>query len=508
MLIPFLREHAECPLSSSLRPEDVERRIKILHKWWNGLLEMLNGKNGESVSGSDRPTILEAATSIMVRPEWDPLPLSFAPAIGKTSRSSSKSRSTTSLGSTASEMVAESVLHNIRIMFAQNLLAQVSFVVDKMSARMVPASVVTFCGKALAYAFIYCEGVAEVLVRLWATSSETLRRVLAEYDIRRGDHLRTEAERIATKFPQCLHALTFKSLPLMMRYLRTQPQIPITVASIPWHSPWVGRWCGKETDLFFVFLKFYNSLVCNVLPDDCTIRDKLCAPGFALVQAQVLIVLDATLQDGNSQPSTEQTRGALYPTFDDILEEADASATILPLANHRVVRSMAENRLIILLRDCLSSSHSASERSRKTFAEAFQRLLKAAARRTSLFDQNACFALCDLMEEAIVILTRYHQKTAFSTEVDWSFWVSVLRLMLQSNSSMTNVRVYSLLYSLWGIIIGDENRKREICLNWLLTEEIFQSQFNHWCPMVRAYFMRFLCWRMARLDGRESELDR
>jgi hypothetical protein len=63
------------------------------------------------------------------------------------------------------------------------------------------------------------------------------------------------------------------------------------------------------------------------------------------------------------------------------------------------------------------------------------------------------------------------------------------------------------LYSVWTTVVGDESRKAELCLDFLLEPEFFESRFNHWCPMVRAYFMRLLCWRIARHDGEETDSD-
>lgn len=471
---------------------------------------MLNGRNGESVSGNDRPAILEAATAIMVRPEWDLPPSTFVARSNKSLRPSLKSRSTTSLGSTASEFLVESVFHNIKNTFSQNLLAQMAYVVDKMSTRNVPASVVTFCGKAAAYAFFYCDGVADILVRLWATTSETLRRVLAESGIRRNTVLTSASERVVTKFPPCLHALSFKSLQPMMRYLRSQPQVPVAIGCIPWNGSWAGRWAGKDTDLFFVFTKSYYSLAARLLPEDHTQEERICAPGYALIQAQILKILDTTMQHPSSQPFLDHFKeSSSLMTFDDILGETDASAALLPLSTAGITRSMAENRLIMLLRDCLSGSFSITEKGREIFAESFQLLLKAAARRISMFDQNGCFTLCDFLEEAIVIIARYNQIShSLNSALDWSFWFEVWRKLMQSQNTMTEIRLFAFLYSLWGTITCEESRKHELCLGWLLEDEFFERQFNHWCPMVRAYFMRLLCWRVARVEGKGSELDR
>lgn len=470
---------------------------------------MLNGRNGESVSGNDRPAILEAAAAIMIRPEWDLSPSPFIARSNRNPKSSLKSQSTTSLRSTASEFLADSVFHNIKNTFAQNLLAQMAYVVDKMSTRNVPASVVTFCGKAIAYAFFYCDGVAEILVRLWATSSENLRRVLAENGIRRDADLKSVSEKIIARFPPCIHTLSFKSLQSMIGHLRRQPQLPIATGYIQWHGSWVGRWAGRDTDLFFVFTKSYYNLACRLLPEYHSREERLCAPGHALIQAQILTILDATMQHTTSQPSVDHFKESSLMTFDDILGETDASANLLPIPSSGIVRSMAENRLIMLLRDCLSGSYSMTEVSREAFADSFQTLLKAAARRISMFDHSACFALCDFMEEVIIIMARYYQTPdSLNAALDWPFWFEVWRKLMESQNTMTEIRFYAFLYSLWGTLTSDEGRKREICLGWLLQDGNFQRQFSHWCPMVRAYFMRLLCWRIARIDDIVSETDR
>ncbi|KAL8944538.1 MAG: hypothetical protein Q9211_000549 [Gyalolechia sp. 1 TL-2023] len=501
-LLPFLRTHADHLPNNALRPEDLDRRVNILNRWWTGLLEMLNGRNGESVSGSDRPTILEAITSIMARPEW-----SIPYLDGRFPRPLLNSRSTTSLGSTSSDFLAESVFHNARNLFVQNLLSQMAYVVEKMSARNVPASVVTFCGKATAYAFFYCDSVAEILVRLWSPSQETIRRVLAEHHLEKDADLKDSSNSLMPNFPRCLHGLAFNSVRATMRHLRSRPQLPITMAYIPWQGPWAGRWAGRDTDLFFGFTKSYFNLLNVFLPPGSTSEERLCAPGYVLLQGQMLTVLDGVIQNSNSNSNNGQPfADPLYAP--EIFRETDASASVLPLPPAAINRSMAEHRLIILLRDCLSGSALTVERVRQMFAESFERLLKASARRTSMFNHNACFSLCDCMEEALAILMRYFASAkSDSSTLDWPFWLKVCRQMLESQHTMTEIRLYAFLYSLWTTITAEENRKRQVCLEWLLDEECFEKQFNHWCPMVRAYYMRLLCWRIGRSGDSSSMLD-
>jgi len=502
-LMPFLKAHTEPLPNFTLKPEDLDRRVNVLNKWWTGLLEMLNGRNGESLSGSDRPYVLDAVTAIMIRPEWSVSP---STSTLRSARPSLKSRSTTSLGSTLSDFLAESVVHNIRNTYVQNLLAQMAFVVDKMSIRSVPASVVAFCGKAIAYAFFYCDGVAEILVRLWSVSPNALKHVHTAHGSRNGGDLRQIAGKISGRFPACLRNLAFSSVRSMLRHLSSRPQVSIATSYIPWNGPWTGRWAGRDTDLFFSFTKYYYDLLNQHLPDNVSREEQICAPGYVLVQAQLLTLLKGTIQRITSQPTIDPLKG---PSFDDPMAEPDVSAAVLPISPVSMNRSMAENRLIMLLRDCLSGNAAITPKAQELFAESFQSLLKVTASQTSRFDHLACFTLCDFLEEAIVIFVRYYQSVDTTvSNLDWAFWINVFKLMMESNNSMTEIRLCAFLYSLWGTITSDPSRRREVCLGWLLSEETFVRQFNHWCPMVRAFYMRLLVWRVGRFDAVASEDDR
>lgn len=502
-LLPFLRNYVDHPSNLTLRPEDLDRRAHILNKWWTGILLMLDGRNGQSVSGNDRPAVLEGVTGIMVRPEWR---LSM-PAVYPRSQGSGSSSNTGSTSSIQSDFLSETVFQNVRNTFVQNLLSQMAFVVEKMSLPNAPASLVTFCGKATAYAFFFCPGIAEILVRLWSLPSDSLRRVIREIDDSKKNGGR-DTYAIVNRFPQHLRALTFESLPSMMRHLRRPPHMPLSCAYIPWDSSWTNRWTGRDSDLFFVFAKYYLLLACDLLPDDVTKFEKARVPCYVLVQAQLLKVLDATIhRASSSSPPNGVVDGVLPVTFDDILGP-DGSTTSLPPAAPNTSRLMAENRLIMLLREILAESSNIKELARMSFAESFLDLLKATARRTSIYDHRACFTLCDFLEEAIGILARYYDDTQDPISfLSWDFWRQVFERMMQSNNSMTEIRLYAFIYSVWNLITKNVERKKNIALDWLLSEDHFHKRFNHWCPMVRAYFMRLLCWRLARYDGDGSELD-
>ena len=192
-LIPFLVDNAQAVSSLSLRPEDLDRRVGILNKWWNGLLDVLQGRNNQILTGTDRPAFLEAAAQIMMRPEWR-IP-GFTDAAVE--NPISVQQSNTSTTSTESEQLTETINQNVRSIFIRNLLAQLGYVIDKLCMRSAPASLVNFGGKTCAYSFLFCPGVAEMLVRLWRIAPGTIRRIFVESGIERGDNLEETSKRMA-----------------------------------------------------------------------------------------------------------------------------------------------------------------------------------------------------------------------------------------------------------------------------------------------------------------------
>ncbi|KAF2747349.1 DUF1765-domain-containing protein [Sporormia fimetaria CBS 119925] len=505
-LLPFLREYAVHPSNHKLRPEDLDRRANILNGWWTGLLELLAGRNNFSVSGTDRPAILEGIAGIMERAEWRMAPSPFCALADRVETlSTSTMGSGGSNSSSTSDFLAESVYHNVRNIFTQNLLSQMSFVVDKMSLRNAAASLVTFCGKTCAYAFCFCPGVADILVRLWNPSLDLMRRVLEENGATRQDRLDGVSTRIIPQFPPTLHSLKFQSLAATVRLLRRPASPPFGTTNLDWYGPWTKRWSGAESDLFYVFVKHYHILVTDFLQVEPSNVERLCVPGLVLVHAQILFNLDATINRHALPQLEEQAMGPSSVTFDDVLNDPDTSASTLPIPPANATRQMAENRVIMLIRDFLSERNSHLHTARRLFADGFSRLLKAAARNVSIYDNNACYTLCDFLEEAFVILVRYEQLESTQHSIlDWDFWLFVCKQMTASHNTATEIKLYAFLYSSWPTICADESRKSSLCLDFLLEPQFFESRFNHWCPMVRAYFMRLLCWRVARFDGEDS----
>ncbi|RDW86363.1 DUF1765 domain-containing protein [Aspergillus mulundensis] len=507
-LLPLLNR-AHSPQSiRALRPEDLDRRVNILNKWWIGLLDMLNGKNNQAISGTDRPVYLEAVVGIMSRPEWRiPFPAQSPDTPpSKPYKHTATSISESSEASSGSDILVESIHHNIRNIFTQNLLSQMAFVVERMSMRHAPASLVAFCGKACAYAYFFCPGVAEMLVRLWNIPANIYRRVYAESHVDKSTGLRATAQELTSNFPPGLRSLSFHAHTALVRYLRQKPEVPLNINQIKWQSPWVSRWCGRDTDLFYVFVKYIHLLYADSIPSYIEKSARILSPGLLPIHAQILVVLEDTLYKQSQNQAPESSHNTAAITFDDFIEGAEGSASALPLGTANSHRSMAENRLIILLRDYLSDSSLEPHHARLFYAESFCMIMKTTAQRTSLFDHNACFLLCDFVEEAIPIIARYSRSIEMDL-FDWKFWLEACRQMMQSHNSLTEVRVFSFLFCIWGTWTASEERKADLCLGFLLDEPLFYHYFSHWSPMVRAYFHRLLCWRLGRFNGDPSPLD-
>ena len=183
LVLPFLRRTMDHKSTKSLGLEDIDRRTTILNKWWIAILEMLDDQTLQPVPGVDRPILLEAATLLMMRREWRQATTYFQALADRSPSERVRSRSWTnsSDGSNQSALLAESAEHNVRTMFVTNLVRQMGYVVDKMSMRHAPLSLVNFSGKTCAYAFFFAPGVADILVRLWGVTPELIRRAADEF---------------------------------------------------------------------------------------------------------------------------------------------------------------------------------------------------------------------------------------------------------------------------------------------------------------------------------------
>ena len=212
-------------------------------------------------------------------------------------------------------------------------------------------------------------------------------------------------------------------------------------------------------------------------------------------------MVDTAIQ--NPPPKTIPfVAGPSLITFDDVL-------SALPVPANMVKTGTTENKLLVLLRDVLTDRERCSDQCRSILFQSFSAVLMAAARKTRAFDSEACVSLCDMLEQSLPIL-RFAERLSNNGAkyIDWPFWLDIMKRLSETNNNMTELRLICMIYSIWGLFVEEEKHKQEICIDWLLSPQVFERLFCHWCPMVRAYYMRMLCWRFARYHGdRATPLD-
>lgn len=499
VVLQFLRNTSDKQSLEGLRPEDVEWRAVILNKWWVAVVEMLEGQPRQMpLPGVERPSLYETATMMMMRAEWRELTPYFRSLESRSSKERISSHRTwdassqTSNESAHDATIAESAEHNVRTMFITNLIRHMDFVADKLSLRHAPIDLVNFAAKSCAYAFFFAPGVAEILVRIWPLNLDLLRRTADELHL--GRQAQDDLD-IAALFPPNLKSLEWTTPKRMLQYLKKSPQMSVQLAQIPWTGPWSLRWKGRDTDLFFVFCKYFHLLTQQFLPPGLPMAGQARAPAFAIVQAQVLHLVDATIH-----------RPMMSPMF-GAPQLADYSAMTLAMPPPNLTRGISENRLVVLLKDFLIDDTLSPLAPKQAFAQAFAAILKAATKRTSQYSQPACFVLCDVLEEILPPLADFEDRIGTESYIEWDFWLAVWRKMLDSLSTMAEIRILAFVYTAWDLLTKDPQRKASICLDWLLKEDVFETLFNHWCPMVRAYYHRLLCWRICRDEGCANEVD-
>ena len=261
-------------------------------------------------------------------------------------------------------------------------------------------------------------------IEAYRSTTGTLRRVFSECGIERGFDFRDASKEMAAKFPPPLRSLRVTSQAGLARHLQHRAPLPLGAAYIRWYGPWVGRWSGRDSDLFFVFTKHFHQLVSEHIPENTGLSSMACIPGFVPVLSQVLTVLESTIYRQAGQANSETFASG---TVDDV-NNPDAIAPI-PMTIANAARSMAENRLIMLLRDVTGDKMPGRHHLRNVYLRSFNSILKAACRKISVYNNDACFVLCDFMEEVLPLMSRYQSSHPDSTVLDWYFWLKVRHLL-------------------------------------------------------------------------------
>lgn len=250
-LLPFLRQQRG--EFFRVTPEEGTRRVRILQKWWAGLLSALRDRD-RPVSGSDRSAYLEAISGILARNEWM---------------------------TTDNHSYFETLLNNT-----------LAYVIAKLSLKTVSVTFAAFAGKVLAYSFFYTPGVASVLLYLLHVAQPDVRRLLKvsfsnNNDLNQYTDLETASNLISSSFPSHLFSL------IGCTSINSAPPCPASSPGL--YGPWVRRWTCFNSDVFFSFLKHYYTIISRLLPAELPWNTHLACPGLIIIHTFLLSSLDSVV---------------------------------------------------------------------------------------------------------------------------------------------------------------------------------------------------------------------
>ncbi|KAK9486693.1 hypothetical protein V1527DRAFT_495717 [Lipomyces starkeyi] len=436
-ILPFLRNHTGEQTSRTVR-------VYILHKWWTALIAGLRERVPHAVAAQDRAAYYETIFGILAREEWRLV----------TNRS-------------AVSMYQEALLDTLKLALSRLLM------------KPVAVNIAVFAGAVLAHAFFYVPGVAgPILYLLRARQAEISR-------------LRSILQPASTVLPQHLSPYVGVSSEISNR----QPDVPAAIKD-EIYGPWVHHWWGaQDSDVFASFVKHYYSImsdfvgsvgtVCECTPDEAL----LAAPGIFHIHAIILRLFDSLVhRDRAFAAAQAQT-----------INEVNLSSATLGTASSVSTRQLSRMRILIAMKEILESKNATCASYASTYARFFESsIMHAAAKRTAVYDADACVALCDLSEAVLFVLAGSTRKE----ELNWPFWLDVCKRMLTSESSMTEVRTMAFLYAFWDQFACAEEYG---VVDWVLSDEMWNKFFCNWAPLVRAYYMRLVCWRVIRRSSPKWE---
>lgn len=371
-------------------------------------------------------------------------------------------------------------------MVTQTVHMQLNFLVNRLSNKStsVESSLITLAAKFFAIAWFRCAGVGQILCQLWKIPARAYNRLAFPQAGRNSRKPRPHSQASAPPPSHGPIGLHFPNLQAYTSFLRQPLSISGELRDVAWQNPnWLAKWSGRESGLFFEFLETFYTLLAE-MPNETDIELAMSSTlGVTVVNAQILAVMESMIPRSQGSSAVDLT-GVPSPSIGGVeMANINASAAALSIPPVKTQRPVAGSSLIITIREFLLRPGFEHDEARLMLAEALTSVLVVVAKGVSTYDQSACFALCDIIQEVFPIVAQFQTSRALHTPfIDWKFWCEVFALMLITESTLTELRLYILLYTLWDMIPAV--LKTKLCQDNLLEESFFLSRFSHWCPMV------------------------
>ncbi|KAK9453263.1 hypothetical protein V1511DRAFT_462798 [Dipodascopsis uninucleata] len=457
-LLPFLRARLgeESTLSNIMTTEEISRRISILYKWWIILLGLLREKRQQAIIPvADRAACLECVFGVISRPEWRIL-ISCKLMPGTT---------------------------DWPMIYRDTIIDTLRFALGRLAMKPVPVSLAVFTGSVLAYAYFYVPNIAEALLSLLNVQRKDLGRI-------RNSMINSTDLAQMKKAVQCLFPKHLAKLVGCTKVVSKPASTPLEDIYGSWVYKWWGSEVGQYSDVFAAFLKHYYVIVSAHIPDDATDQLLMAAPGIVSIHAVVHRLFDRLV---HSQKTVSRT---LPPSISDVPD----TRLSVPEATGSIRSQISRMKIMYAIREIIESTPACSSFA-LLYARTFESILRSITLTVSPINTEACLALLDLVEHGLLMLLPSPAGVARHS-ADWSFWLIVMQRAVIADSSMCDMRVIMFLYTMWDeIALTDHVVDYE---RWILSEGIWQQLFCHWAPIVRAYYMRLLCWRVCRKPSSQA----
>ncbi|KAK9479999.1 hypothetical protein V1514DRAFT_303766 [Lipomyces japonicus] len=470
-VLPFLRAHSAEESSRVVPAFELCRRVRILHKWWTGALAALRERPPHAVAASDRAAYFEAICGIMSRPEWQR-------ATGATILT----------------------LAGVAGLYCDTLTDTLRFALGRLAVKPVAVSVSVFAGTVLAYCYFHVPGIAPALLHLLNVKHGDVVRIHKQCGLDAKQYQRL-CSQVSTVFPAHLDSMRLQHASRFAQFDRSQ--VPSGIVD-DLFGPWVHRfWAGQDSDVFAAFLKHFYVIVCEFLVVSISTvpaeRILLATPGLLVIHASILARFEAIVHRSlNTAGHVPRT----LPNSVDAVAAAAAAIDVPTSAMHyRYGHDLAKLKTLTAIRETLDASTAICALYAKAFTHIFDMtVLRTMACRTSLYEAEACAALCDLAEAALTVLSGSGIR---NSDVDWAFWIEIASRLVYSESVISQVRALGFIYAFWDQFVQAEIGKLDV-VAWILSDKLFVKLFCNWAPVVRAYYMRLLCWRVLRKTSPRS----
>lgn len=510
ILLPFLRLQLSLESlflkDSNIYTSFVSVSVTILGRWWRLLLQALStSTSSHQVSLTDRNAYLECISRILCRREWF-----LAGPEGMST-------------------------------YTNRLCDTLDYAIGKLSSmKVVPVLISAFVGKVFAYAFFFLPGVSNALLFLLNIKQLTL-----DCSLTKGATYLLEVIKAAQSiFPKHLAPfINYRGLERLDRNRKKSincvppPKHPVRGISDP-NGPWVLTWMSCDSDIFNSFLRHYVNISSFFVDDHREVPFEV-FPGINVILCNmhhifnvcVSKILLETANNGSfkrlaiSKLSSPSHNGAKQLSLSQSLslsqQPQSQSLLLPPFPGSAIARPMDANyapliKLFKTIRDIGYSDISFLD----SIVRSVDRIMINLASTTSIYDFGRSASIFNLVCE-------FSNYVADPTDIDWEFWLGCVYLTLSKTSLIQSIIMsFAFLFNVWKVIPSQLSQSpcpdqeahlsewltntsesyKENFARWLTCNEIWQVYFTHWNPLVRAYYMRLISWRVIGFNNYDSSV--